>query len=231
MLTLADLRRRARARLDDKVAPYLWSDEDLLDLINDTVRDAAIRANLTVEDDLAIPFTQKADLTYNNKYAIASGTLAVRSVYLSSNPTVTLRRTSMRRREQWFGGRPTQTGTPWGYALDLTQAGTGSDYGIQVRAITFLGTPTEADTAYMDIERLPALLVDDQDVPEIDEIWHPDLVHGITGYAFLKRDIDTYDPVKSKRDMDLFEERFGPRIPAVVMRERQTDVPLEMILE
>jgi hypothetical protein len=62
----------------------------------------------------------------------------------------------------------------------------------------------------------------------MDEFWHPDLVFGITGLAYLKKDADTFDPKRSVRDLQLFEDRFGVRIPASVMRERQTDVPLEI---
>ena len=228
MLTLADIRRRARSRLDDLNAPYLWSNQELNDCINDTLREACIRANLVVEDDIAIPFTQKADLTWNDKYALPSGYLDIKSVYLASRPTYALTRSSTRRREEYFGGRPAYSGSPYAYVLDRTKSGSGDDEGMMVRTITFIGKPKSADTAYMDVVRLPLLLEADGDVPEIDEIWHPDLVFGVTGLAFLKRDADTFDPKKSERDMALFEEKFGPRLPAVVLRERQTEVPFEM---
>jgi hypothetical protein len=224
-LTRADLRRRARQRLDDTVAPYLWSDQELNDAINDALIDASIRAHLTVEDDYDIAVTASTA-----KYALPSGVLDVKSVYLNSQPTVTLTRTSIRRREQYYGGRPNSTGTPWSYALDQTKAGTGDDYGILVRSITFIGTPTAADTAYLDIVRLPATLEVDTDIPEIDGMFHPDLVYGVLERAYMKSDIDSFDPVRSKMNAELFEARFGPRLPAVVLRERQTEVPYEMIL-
>lgn len=231
MLTLADIRRRTRSRLDDLKKPYLWSDQDLLDYINDALRDACIRANLVIQDDIPLPFKQNADLTWKSKYNLASGILDVQSVRLNSQPSVTLHRTSFRRQEQYFGGRPVSEGAPWAYALDKTQAGTGVDSGILVRAISFIGIPIEADTALLDVIRLPILLEHDDDVPEIDEIWHPDLVFGITELAYLKRDADTFDPKKSERDGAIFESKFGPRLPAVVIRERQMDVPYEMIVE
>jgi hypothetical protein len=230
VLTLADIRRRARSRLDDTNLPYLWSDTELLDIINDTVRDAAIRAHLTVQDDIQIKFTQKADLTWNSKYALPSACLDVKSVRLSSQLGYTLYRTSTRRQETIFNGRPITTGKPYSYTLDTTKAGAGDDEGVYVRAIDFVATPTEADTALLDIERLPILLESDSDVPEIDEIWQTDLIYGITGLAYLKRDTDTFDPKKSERDFAIFEARFGVRLPASVIRERQTDVPLEMIV-
>jgi hypothetical protein len=222
MLTLADLRRRARARLDDELAPYLWSDSELLDYINDTVRDAAVRATLSIQDDVAITL-----IPGTNKYSLPSSIMEVNAVYLTSRPSNTLRRTSFRAQRDY---RPvvTQTGTPHAYALDQTTAGLGDYAGTFIRTITFINTPSIADTAMLDVTRLPALLEDSDAVPEMDEFWHPDLVFGITGLAYLKKDADTFDPKRSVRDLQLFEDRFGVRIPASVMRERQTDVPLEI---
>lgn len=230
MLTLADIRRRVRSRLDDLNKPYLWSDQEILDATNDTLREASIRANLVIQDDIALPFKQNTDLTWKAKYALSSGILDVQSVRLQSQLTYTLLRTSMRRQEAYYGGRPVQEGKPWAYALDKTQSGSGDDAGIFVRTITFVGTPLEADTALLDVIRLPILLEQDYDVPEIDEIWHPDLVFGITSLLYLKRDADTFDPKRSARDDALFEMKFGPRLPAVVIRERQMEVPYEMIV-
>jgi hypothetical protein len=228
MLTLADLRRRARSRLDDKRAPYLWDKEELDDYINDTILDASIRANLVVQDDIQLPFTQIDATDWNYKYALPHGTLDVRSVRLQSDLYYTLRRESIQREEAYYNGRPNLTGTPYAYALDTTLPGTGVATGQYVRAIYFLSTPIAADTALLDIVRTPRRLQDDQDYPEIDGMYHPDLIYGITALAYLKRDSDTFDPKKSEEDFARFEERFGPRLPAVVLRQRQTEAPLEM---
>jgi hypothetical protein len=222
MLTLADLIRRARSRLDDELPEYLWSDGELTDYINDTVRDAAVRASLSIQDDVPITL-----IPGTNKYSLPSSVMEVNAVYLTSEPSNTLRRTSFRALRSY---RPvvTQTGTPYSYALDQTTAGLGDYAGTFIRTITFIHTPSIADTAMLDIIRLPALLEDGDAVPEIDEFWHPDLILGVTGLAYLKKDADTFDPKRSARDLQLFEDRFGVRIPASVMRERQTDVPLEI---
>lgn len=229
MLTLADIRLRARRKLDDLVKPYLWSDEELLDHINDTLWDASLRANLTIQDDYAITFTQSGTV-WNSKYALPTGVLDVKSVYLNSRPHITLERTSIRRKESYFGGRPAQNGKPWAYALDQTTVGSGIDYGVLVRSITFIGTPTEADTAYLDIARLPTRLEYDSDIPEIDPMWQSDLIFGVTALAYLKQDVETYDPKRSERDFAFFTQRFGERLPANVLRERQVEVPYEMIV-
>lgn len=229
-LSLEDLKRRARSRLDDEAFPYLWSDIDLLDYINEAIQDACIRANLDVQDEVQIPFTQNIDLTFKNKYALPFGTLYVKSVRLASNPGRTLCATSLRQIERDTHGRPISTGAPNTYATDQTQDGRGQQCGIRVRTLYFMPTPSVADTALVDIVRVPCDLENDSDVPEIDAVWHSDLIYGVTSLAYLKRDTDTFDEKKSNRDGAIFEERFGPRLPAVVIRERQTDVPLQIMM-
>ena len=228
--TLSDIRSLVRNRLDDTRPQYLWSDAELNSYVNITLIDACIRSGIVVQDSIPIAFTQNKDLTWVVTYALDPGTLDVQSVGLASMPYFRLRRTSMRRQEQYYQSRPPYAGGPFAYALDLTMAGTGDYSGQYVRTITFIGTPTKADTALIDVKRLPFDLLSDDDIPEIDPMYVPDLVYGITGLAYMKRDSDTFDPKRSEKDMAEFTARFGDRLSAVVLRERQTEVPREMIL-
>lgn len=235
MLTVENYITRVRQRVDDlETTPYLWSDEEIVDALNDALIDAATRANLTVQDNIQIPFTQlTVDGPWNDTYALSSRITDVRSVRLQSRPYVTLTRSSVRRYEERYGGRPySSSSTPTAYFLDITTPGKGVDKGLLVRSIQFTPAPTKADTAIIDVARLPAeLSVDDTDaIPEIDPMWQADLIFGITGRLYLKKDTDTFDPKKSEKDLAEFERRFGVRIPASVLRERQTDVPYEMIV-
>jgi hypothetical protein len=139
-------------------------------------------------------------------------------------------KTSYQKEVRYSGYRPSGIGRPHSYVLDDTTVGTGDDYGVRARAITFIGTPYQADTALLQVRRLPELLCDNCDSPEIDDIWIPDLIYGITAMAYLKRDTDTFDPQKSQRDFSVFDEKFGIRISAHAIRERQTDVPQAMMV-
>lgn len=228
--SLGDIRNLVRIRLDDTTPQYLWSDNELNSYINITLQDACIRAGIIVQDNIALPFTQNKDLTWVATYALDPGVIDVKSVGIASQPSFRLLRTSMRRQEQYYQSRPPYAGGPFSYALDLTIGGTGDFIGQNVRAITFIGSPTKADIAYLDIKRMPLDLLSDDDIPEIDSMWVPDLVYGITGLAYMKRDSDTFDPKRSEKDMAEFTARYGERLSAVVLRERQTEVPLEMIL-
>ena len=230
MYDLEKVRRLARARLDDLRAPYLWEDWELNEYINITLWDACIRAALVVEDGISLPFTQSNTGDWNATYALNPGILDVQSVGLASRPTFRLKRTSMRRKEQWSQYRPSTVTGPFEYALDLTMQGTGDHANEFVRTITFIGKPYQADTANVDVKRLPKRLEQDDDIPEIDAMWIPDLIYGITGLAYMKRDSDTFDPRRSEKDMAEFTARYGERLPANVLRERQVEVPYEMIV-
>ena len=235
MITVADYIRRVRQRLDDVDAtPYLWGDDEIVDALNDSLIDAAVIANLTLQTNLTIPFTQVSPGgAWNDTYALPSRVTDIRSVRLASRPSITLTRSSVRRYESLYGGRPTGTAThPSRYFPDVTLAGTGGDKGLLVRSIQFTPTPSAADTALVDILRLPAeLSLDDTDaIPEIDPMYQADLIFGIIGRLYLKKDMETYNPDASDRAFKEFESRFGAKIPASVLRERQTDVPHEMIL-
>jgi len=235
MITVENYILRVRRLVDDlDTTPYLWSDEEIVDALNDALIDAATRVDLTVQDNIQIPFTQvSVGGVWNDTYALSSRVTDIKSVRLASRPYATLTRSSIRRYEAQFGGRPNaSSSTPTAYFVDVTTAGKGADRGLLVRSIQFTPAPTKADTAIINVARLPAeLSVDDTDaIPEIDPMWQADLIFGITGRLYLKKDTDTFDPKKSEKDLAEFERRFGVRLPASVLRERQTDVPHEMIV-
>jgi len=235
MITVADYIQRVRVRLDDLDAtPYLWSDQEIVDALNDSLIDAALRADLTVQMNYQIPFTQVSPGgAWNDTYALPSRTTDIRSVRLASRPGISLTRASVRRNETLYNGRPTSSAThPLRYFPDITIAGKGVDKGLLVRSIQFSPIPTAANTALVDLARLPAeLSLDDLEAfPEIDAMWQPDIVYGITARLLLKNDMETYKPKKSEKDFAMFEGVFGIRVPASVLRERQTDVPREMIV-
>ena len=227
-MILSAMRTRLRSYLDDTEATrYKWTDSELNDAINEALQDAFVRARLTIQDSISLPFTQTTGV-WNSVYALPSSYLEVLSVRLNSAPQKPLLRTSISYEERVTGIRPvSQTGV-YAFALDQTTVNGAS--GLPERSITFLGAPTEADTAILDVSRLPATLVADSQIPEIDPMWHSDLLWGAAFYAYNKKDADTFDPGAIARYYSLFEERFGEKLPAVVIRERQTDVPMEMIV-
>ena len=228
-MNLQTLRGRLRSHLDDaNAALYKWSDSELNDAINYAVKDASVRAALTVEDEIEIPFTQ-TDGVWDAKYAFNVDYMDVTSVRLKSRPEIPLERTSYKFEEEFFNYRPSNATGVWAYSLDQTSVNVTT--GLPERSITVIGVPSESDSILIDVIRLPDVLVDDTDIPEIDPVWQEDLVFGAAFYCFSKRDADTFDPDAAARNLAVFEMRFGERLPASVIRERQTDVPFEMIVQ
>jgi hypothetical protein len=227
-MILSVMRTRLRSYLDDtESARYKWDDSELNDAINDALQDAFVRARMTIQDSISLPFTQTLGV-WNSKYALSPSYLEVLSVRLNSTPEKPLLRTSISYEERVNGVRPVaETGV---YAFALDQTTVNSTTGLPERSITFIGVPSEADTAILDVSRLPATLTTDNQIPEIDPMWHSDLLWGAAFYAYNKKDTDTFDPDGIARYYALFEARFGEKLPAVVIRERQTDVPMEMIV-
>ena len=227
-MILSAMRTRLRSYLDDtESVRYKWSDSELNGAINDALQDAFVRARLTIQDSITLPFTQTLGV-WDSKYALDPAYLEVLSVRLNSAPEKPLLRTSISYEERVTGVRPVSKTGVYAFALDQTTIN--SVTGLPERSIAFLGTPTEIDTAILDVSRLPATLITDSQIPEIDAMWHSDLLWGAAFYAYNKKDADTFDPGAIGRYYALFEERFGEKLPAVVIRERQTDVPMEMIV-
>lgn len=224
-MNLGDLRRRLRGPmyLRDHEPPYNYEDETLDWGLNEALREAAVRASLTRADRVEIPLTAGEPL-----YGFPAGMTVLEvlkdRVCLASNPDLFLEEYSLRARAGVSLLRGLGTGTPRFYALDVVQAGA-------VRAIRFDPVPVAADTALLDVVRLPRPLVNDADVPEVPPVWHPDLLDWAAHLALGDPTLDTFDAGRSKLFADKFEAKFGPRLSAAELQRRQTDEPLAMIVE
>lgn len=218
-MNLMELRTRLRARLRDELLPPLWPDETLNAHLNDALREAVIRADLTVECNIRIPIVVGV-----TQYLFPVEVLLVRSVRLESLPDFELAKTSLRRqidRHEARGGRTTEK--PSRYVLDQTLGVT--------RAVTLLDTPSKVDALLVDVVRRAAELIDDTDEPEIDSLWHLDLLDWAEWLAYNEPYADAQYGKLALMRRQSFEEKFGIRLPACVIRERQTDVPIEIIVE
>lgn len=223
-MTLEELRTRLRGPgyLRDVEAPYLY-DGDFLDwCLNEAQREAALRANLVREDSVEIPLTAGTAV-----YPFPDGIVVMQvlpdRVYLLSNPDVALREYSLRSRSQTGLLRNLGTGTPCYYALDSVDGA--------ARAVRFDPVPVKDDSALLDVVRLPLLLRNDADVPEIHPQWHPDLLDWAASLALGDPILDTFDAQRAAMFAARFEGRMGPRVTALEMNRRQTDQPLTIIVE
>jgi hypothetical protein len=189
MTTISDLVTEARSDLlNDTVADYLWSTEQLTRYANEGITEACKRAPL---------ITRAKTLTVTSGLADYVLDSAIRQVYraklnLATRPL--LQTTDVILSLQHGTSYQTHTGTPTHFVR----------HGHKLRLYPI---PLVDDTLRIDASCLPD---DDFDLDEdIDAGCYPAIVLYIAHKAFSLRDMDSYDPVKSQEYLNRFNAFFG----------------------
>lgn len=208
-MNLSALIQRFRREADDKVKPYLWSDPDVTDYLNDAEAEAARRANLirdsreidvsagdtTVEIGAAIYDIQYAELTF------ADGTFA------RLRPTD--RETLTANNPRWRS----ETKKPESFIHDE-------------KSLAFDGILSEDATLYLEFYRTPEVpMASESSSPEIAEQHHDRLVDGALAMAFSRPDADGFDPNRAKEADARFTAYFGKPKTADLRRRQNKNTP------
>jgi len=202
-MNLADLLRRARERLDDTVAPGLWSDDQLIGFINDAVRQACIRKRLILDattTDVCVVAIKAGE----PKLPLHPRVLAVRTVRTANTRRplgLTTLKVMDRERPEW----PFDSGEPERVILDR-DSGT----------LFLHPKPDKDDTLQLTVWRLPLEeeeLEDGDDEPVVDEGWHIDLLDWVEFCAYSVPDVDIRDPARADAAVGRFTAKFG-RLPS-----------------
>lgn len=204
----AEYRRQA----DDNASPQLTSNTTLFEWVNEAEREAAIRASLLFDDTSS--FLSIAVVAGTHTY-----TLDPRIHYVEN---ASLQLTS--------GGRPfdldlvgldvirdhcdwkSRTGRPK-FAVHQERLG-----------LRLWPTPSQyyAGTLTLEVYRYPFAAMDMlDDEPEIPEEHHLGLVDWLLWRTFSQKDGEQYDPGRANDAKGRFEERFGERDSADVMRRKR----------
>lgn len=223
-MTLADLIRRFRVLAEDKVKPYLWSDEDITDWLNDAQAQAAVRGRLLVEDA--------------NPAICEVAVVAGRHTY-KLHPTVyELVRTGFR--PAAAGGRPCKFSLKsrewldanypeWRDADDWQYTRDGQRYLVQNdTSVRIVPIPGEDGMLTIEAYRLPLKkLTADNDTasPEIHTAHHEHLIQWALHRAFGIPDSEVYDPVRAEKAERAFTAYFGPLPDSDMRRITREDVP------
>lgn len=225
-MTLREILRLWRRRMDDTEKPYLWSDEDAVLFANEAEREACERALLLEEDSSGSPIVNingKADV---GTYPLDPRIIYVRSVRWGGHQLEPISRKTLddvpRRRE--YGGYFV---TPWGDTTDWTTlTGTPRFFlAPQSKYLTLVRIPTSAAPIKLSVYRYPLdpmVLTDQTRGPEIPERYHVHLVDWMEHLALDNIDADKGNPARSKAKADTFTANFGPRLDADTQRRRRT---------
>ncbi|QOF76069.1 DUF6682 family protein [Variovorax sp. 38R] len=187
----------------------LWSDDDVARWLTEAEEEAAIRKRL-LPDEVALsitaptrtyPFTELFEITRAELQPVGGDPIVLRIVS----------RDAMDRIEP-----------------DWRRAACPPAHLIQEDTrIVLAGTIDQAYTLSLEGMRLPkvALSADDQTAsPEIAPVHHRFLVHWALHRAYGKQDADTFDPARSQRALQAFEQYFGLRPTADLRKDMRADV-------
>ena len=210
-MNLKQLRTRTRVQLDDVAEPYLWTDEDLNFNLNEAAREIALRTSLIQDTSITVHLVVGKDrYEFDPKLKM----LYVDYCYTASQPDYNLRQTAFEELDRRRATIQMGSGTPVLFALDRPADTT-------FRSIAFLPTPDQEDIVHLAIRRLPIPMIDDLNEPEIDELWHADMVDWAMHLAYLKDNVDAADADKALFYEQRFDARIGPRITAASHVDRQ----------
>lgn len=201
-MTLSELTEAFRIRADDRAQPYLWSDDEVALYINESEREACVRARL-IRDEIEIDLSAGESV-----YALPAPVLEVRRAALSDGTV--LRASSIEALDTAWPDWAAATGAPQ-FVVDT---GNGD--------ITVVPVPTAADTLKLVVFRLPAAdMASDSDTPEIHTRYHMHLLDWALRLAYLKHDADAFDQGAADRHGAMFERSFGYNHTANVQRKHR----------
>ncbi|MBF0316789.1 MAG: hypothetical protein HQL04_01320 [Nitrospirae bacterium] len=193
-MTVKDILQRTRQLLTDNIPPYLWSDAELVDYLNDAINELLIKTPLLI--DSATPDICRIDVSANiNAYVLDRRVIAIKRVVSQGTGTLLVRVTQPYMDALNANWEQT-TGSPRNYLLDAT-----SGY------ITLYPTPDKSDTMRLTVYRLPIseLTPNAQDLePEINYRYHPRLIAGILCRAYEKTDTETFNPAGGQKYADIW---------------------------
>jgi hypothetical protein len=213
-MTLEQLIAQFRVDSEDKIQPYLFSDESITQWLNEAAEEACVRSLLLKDWVTAavctIPVTAGLSI-YQPHQSIINIT---RAEFIVSGATegVELHQTDE-------------------YELDRARPGwrrvseTPRDFIHHDNAIRFGCVPPDG-VLQLEVNRLPlSPMASDMDEPEFSAIHHRHLVHWALYRAFSIPDAETLDQNKAAVADAMFTRIFGQRVDATTRREHQNSRP------
>lgn len=203
-MNLGDLIRRTRIRLDDKKAPFLFADEDLIAYLNEAVNEACERARL-ITDSSTVGLTQIPLVPDVRRYELDPTVIDVVGAAIVSDGAPLPGRNLKRIGDAW----PTRLYTGWADFYSVALKGPLLELTIDRAPQDFLPPAV----LHLSVQRRPLVpMVDLTDEPEIPVQMHPDLTYWAAYMAYDTRDNDAGDATKAATNEARFTAKFGAKI-------------------
>lgn len=204
-----------RARAHDTVAPYLWSDDELQEYLDDAHNEAAERGSL-LRDSTTAEICEVAVAATIAAYELDPRILLVLRAKLDGE-TRPLDITSTEALDRDKPGWEEASGRVTSIAIDAQGSGW---------LATLVPTPNEADVLRLQVFRLPMeSIATDTAEPELNARLHVRLVDWMMFRAHSKKDAETQDDAKATMHEAIFTSAFGQRIDANVRRKQYDRAP------
>ena len=215
-MNLSELIRKFRVAAFDNEQPYLFSDSDITDWLNDAVKEAAIRGRLIHEsvnpDVCLIPVLPNISVYPMNEALYEIDHIRFVSVPASRRDACLYQISQEGMDDIWDDWR-TRTGSP--------------EYVIQGdTSLRLVPTPTSVGMVVLEGYRTPIEpMIIDTDRPEINIIHHEFLIHWALHKGFSVPDAETFDREKSELQEQKFTDYFGERPDSDLRRITREDTP------
>jgi hypothetical protein len=210
-MTLAELISAFRARADDATEPYLWSDDEVILILNEAQVEAATRAKL-IRDATTPAVTEIAVTSTDVDSPLHAAILSVEYAKLASQPKP-LTRTTVEELDENYPDWRAMVGQPKFYVEDNSR-------------IRLVPQSPMDDTLSLTVFRLPlTAMATDTDTPEIHPKYHYRMLDWALRCAYLKQDAETLDKAKAGEYQALFEQSFGVLPDANVQRKQRRHKP------
>lgn len=215
-MNLSELIRKFRVAAFDHEQPYLFSDSDITDWLNDAVDEAAIRGRLIHES--VNPLVCTIAVTQGiSSYPIHKALYEIESIHWvdTNRPSRTdeVMQISQEDMAIKWGDWRTRAGSP--------------EYAIQQdTTIRIVPAPKSDGVLYMEGYRTPLEpMTLDTDTPEINPIHHKHLIQWALHEGFSIPDSEVFDADRAELSEYKFTEYFGERPSANLRRRTREDVP------
>lgn len=216
-MILSELIRRFRAAAFDKEQPYLFSDEDITDWLNDGVKEAAIRGRL-IHDSTTTEVCTISTQPNVSVYALHESLYEIDSIHwLSADDPYNANPLCLTSQEEmgdiWHDWRTREPNSP--------------EYVIQHDTnIRIVPAPNVAGAIALEGYRTPLVpMTLDTDRPEINIIHHEYLIQWALHKGFKSPDAETFDLNRAALAEQEFTEYFGERPDSDLRRITRHDVP------
>ena len=191
-----------RREVDDVAQPFLWSDDEAREYLDDAQIEAARRGRLLI-DSTTTAICQITLAAGTAAYALDPRVVRINRAKITGE-TTPLRFCMMRDLDRTAPGWEDWSETPRIIVPDY-----------ETNKVRLVGTPDAIGTLDMTVVRLPLLtLNDDEDSIELRAEHQRNLRHWMSYRAFSKRDSETYNDQKATECLALFEREFGKPQPA-----------------